>query len=269
MIKNIFIRNKRKSFSLIELTIVLAVSAILISAIAPVFIKQIQIKAGEKTALEIAAIQEAARAYYLDNNAWPSDVEVLKDNGYLDNQWQVYNPWHSPYCVTNASRYFSVFTHVPSEWTGLVSRDLPSTTVNNTEVRSTIPLPGFATETMPRGTIVLWRGDSCPAGFERVTELDGKFIVSDKAYAVNAGGNLTHYHEAGNYTMPDHNHILQTQITGRKIWVVDDTGGHGFYISEYNHTHSISGASDFSINGVSSETDSRPPYATILLCERE
>ena len=43
-----------KGFSLIELCIALGVLVILTSAITPVFIKRIQVKAGEKTALEMS-----------------------------------------------------------------------------------------------------------------------------------------------------------------------------------------------------------------------
>ena len=79
MRKNISINNK-KGFSLIELCIALGVLVILTSSITPVFIKRIQVKAGEKTALEMSVIEQAALSYYATNNAWPASIQALQSS---------------------------------------------------------------------------------------------------------------------------------------------------------------------------------------------
>ena len=80
MRKNISTNNKR-GFSLIELCIALGVLVILTSSIIPIFIKRIQVKAGEKTALEMSVIQQAASAYFVVNNAWPANLTALQNAG--------------------------------------------------------------------------------------------------------------------------------------------------------------------------------------------
>ncbi len=61
MRRNIFTTSK-KGFSLIELCIVMAILAVLTGSITPIFIKRIQIKAGEKTALEMLKKVEPVNA---------------------------------------------------------------------------------------------------------------------------------------------------------------------------------------------------------------
>ncbi|PIQ89934.1 MAG: hypothetical protein COV72_00475 [Candidatus Omnitrophica bacterium CG11_big_fil_rev_8_21_14_0_20_42_13] len=126
---------------------------------------------------------------------------------------------------------------------------------------------------MPSGAIVLWRGAACPQGYNRVSELDGKFLVSGAAYNAAAGGSNTHDHGGvtGNHAltiaeMPAHthggSHYHLPQATGDMMahtdWYAtaqssntDSTGGN------QGHSHTIS------------STDNRPEFATILLCEKE
>ena len=115
MRKNTSTSNK-KGFSLIELCIALGVLVILTSSITPVFIKRIQVKAGEKTALEMSVIQQAALAYYVANNAWPANIPALQNAGYLNPAWVANNPWQNVYTISSTSSAFTVSTVVPREW---------------------------------------------------------------------------------------------------------------------------------------------------------
>jgi len=56
----------KKGFSVLEAILVVTVMSIMLAAAAPNIVKGILSKYGAKTALDIAAIQEASRAYMLD-----------------------------------------------------------------------------------------------------------------------------------------------------------------------------------------------------------
>lgn len=185
MLRKISTVNK-KGFSLIELCIVFAIMAILAGSITPVFIRRVQIKAGEKAALEISLLQEAARAYFAANNAWPASIQVLQSAGYLSPSWITNNPWQNPYVISSNVNSFTVSTSVPQEWVNLVARDLPVSFVSVNTVSSTVPNPGNAvSETLPQGTIVMWSGSitSIPSGWilcdgtNGTPDLRDKFIV--------------------------------------------------------------------------------------------
>ena len=135
MRKNIYTSN-RKGFSLIELCIALGVLVILTSSITPVFIKRIQVKAGEKTALEMSVIQQAALSYYTANNAWPASIQALQSAGYLNPSWSANNPWQNVYTISFNASAFTVSTTVPQEWTNLVARDLPTSSISGAIVGS-------------------------------------------------------------------------------------------------------------------------------------
>ena len=91
MIKNTFTNNR--AFSLLEITVVIIIITILVSAAIPVFSRPYFEKAGNKTALDIGAIQEAARAYYISNNSWPGTKQGhtamgdLSAGNYLPASW--------------------------------------------------------------------------------------------------------------------------------------------------------------------------------------
>ena len=215
-----------KGFTLIELCIVMAILAILAGTITPVFIKGVQIKAGEKTALEISTIEQAALAYYVSNNAWPSDIQALQNGGYVNPSWVANNPWQNPYNVSSTPNSFTVSTTVPSEWTALVARDLPTSSVSGNSVASTVPSPG--TDAIPSGVIIMWSGTiaSIPPGWQLCDGTNGTPDLRDR-FVVGA--------------WQDDNGIAKTYVHG----VPEKIGGeamHRLTIAEMpSHTHSESG----------------------------
>ena len=161
--------NNKKGFSLIELCIALGILVILTSSITPVFIKRIQVKAGEKTALEMSVIQQAASAYFVVNNAWPANLTALQNTGYLNPSWITNNPWQNAYTISSTSSAFTVSTTVPQEWANLVARDLPTSSISGATVGSSVPAPGSAqNESLPIGSIIIWSGTvaSIPTGWQ-------------------------------------------------------------------------------------------------------
>jgi prepilin-type N-terminal cleavage/methylation domain-containing protein len=237
MRRNISINNK-KGFSLIELCITLGILVILTSSITPVFIKRIQVKAGEKTALEMSVIQQAALSYFVANNAWPANITVLQNAGYLNPSWFAFNPWQNAYTISSNSSAFTVSTTVPQEWTNLVARDLPTSSISGVTVGSTVPAPGSAgNNLLPVGAIIMWSGtlSSMPTGWQLcdgtngTPDLRGRFVmgVSSGENPGATGGSTTHTHTA------------TASSSTSQIWIDDNSGGTDYWGAPASHSHSI------------------------------
>ena len=217
--------NNKKGFSLIELCIVLIVFSILAGSITPIFIKGVEIKAGEKTALEMSSIQQAASAYFVANNAWPASIQALQSAGYLNPSWSAVNPWANAYTISSNSIAFTVSTTVPQEWTGLVARDLPTSSISGTSVGSTVPAP-TQNNSLPTGSIVIWSGTvaSIPSGWQLcdgsngTPDLRDRFVVgarqdSGSVPVTDVSGTLTQIGGEAKHTltideMPAHTHTI-------------------------------------------------------------
>ena len=216
MIKKGYTSNK-KSFTLAELTIVMAVLTISAGAVYPVLIRQIENKAAEKTALEMSVVQEAARAYYINTHAWPTGLGVLQTGGYLNPTWVTNNPFGNPYMISNTTATFTVSSALTAAGLcNLVALDLPTSNINGLSVSSTIGIPGSESilNKLPTKSIIMWDNsqcgalhpcntDGCPVGFSRVASLDGRFITGGTSYSPAAGGSNTHSHGAGSYATSD------------------------------------------------------------------
>lgn len=267
----------KSAFSLIELSIAMSVMAVLASSIVPIAIRSAQIRAGEKTALEISMLQEAGRNFYIDNHSWPTDIPTMQAQGYLNPQWNRLNPWHNPYQISSSNLQMTVNTDVPVQWTNLVASHLSAAVVNQTNVSSTVSSPGV-TGFVP-GVIVAWSGTiaNIPAGWalcdgtNGTPDLRDKFIIGAKdvngllmttvmGAPLQTGGSTSHDHGAqtGPHTltiteMPRHHHgYMATPWTGSRYdghssplmtqqvaGQTDDTGG------DQPHDHPIS--SDFNV----------------------
>ena len=249
--------NNKNGFSLIELCIVLAILAILAGSITPVFIKRIQVKAGEKTAVEMSVIQQAASAYFVTNNAWPANLAALQNAGYLNPSWVTNNPWQNVYAISSTANSFTVSTTVPQEWTVLVARDLPTSSISGVTVGSTVPAPGSAqNESLPIGSIVIWSGTvaSIPTGWQICDGTNGTPDLRDK-FIVGAGNNYSVGGKGGEAThtlttaeMPPHIHNMEGFQIGSR-WGAE-------------HPTVISGGAGISTGsaGGGQAHENRPPY---------
>lgn len=135
-------------------------------------------------------------------------------------------------------------------------------------------------ELVPTGAIILWRDDDeCPDGYSRVTEMDNKFLVSGPTYhpGTNDGsmGSNTHKHEAGEYKGPSHTHTVtkgpHSYTNSLTDYYLELSKGAGNSYSHYNLSTDIttSTSGTGSVIGTSALVDSRPEFATVILCEKE
>ena len=202
--------------------------AILAGSITPVFVKRIQIKAGEKTAQEISIIQQAGLSYFVENAGWPADLAALKTAGYLNPSWTANNPWQNPYVISSSTSGFTVSTSVPQEWTSLVARDLPASSISGTTITSSVPAPGTLQEdSLSVGSIVIWSGTvaSIPTnwqlcdGSNGTPDLRDRFVVgarqdSGGVAMTSVSGSLTRVGGEATHTLtineiPTHTHTYQ------------------------------------------------------------
>ena len=131
---------------------------------------------------------------------------------------------------------------------------------------------------VPSGVIVMVAGAICPAGYTRFAAVDNKFLVAGSAYNSSAGGSNTHSH-AMTLNIPAHQHAFSTGgsttsrnlnggkqagVSGGYIWPLE--GGEGSTPALQDHTR-VDGATTAS--GNASAADSRPEFATVLLCQKQ
>lgn len=121
-------------------------------------------------------------------------------------------------------------------------------------------------ETVPGGAIILWRGTSCPVGYTRVAELDGKFIVGGATYNAAAGGSNTQTH-----TIPSHTHSIK--VTGYSYNNNPPNGSIATSCQSCNGHGANRIAADYisteGWGGTTGSGDSRPEFATVIFCQKE
>ena len=158
MILNTFIDQPSKSFankqlkagySLLEMTVVLVIISILTAAAIPQLIKQYTVSAANKVALDMSAIEEAGRAYYIANNSWPASIAALQTTNYLPSSWNGINPFGysaaTPsiysYNISSTTSLLTVNTYVPVAAQPIIQNLLPVTSVSGNIVYSSVPVP--------------------------------------------------------------------------------------------------------------------------------
>lgn len=139
---------------------------------------------------------------------------------------------------------------------------------------STSNITDDANKLVPSGAIILWDSTSCPAGYSRVSALDGKFLVSNSIYDAAAGGSnakdLRHVHSG-----IQHAHSL-SDVANSQGWNAGRGNGSGTdsldaaMKGQVNSMTAEQNASDTTGNPTTdmSTVDIRPAYATILLCKK-
>ena len=145
-------RNDTSGFSLLEMTVVLIIISILTTAVIPQLIRQYTVNAANKVALDMSAIEEAGRVYYIANNSWPASVAALQTANYLPSSWNGINPFGysaaTPstynYNISSTTSLLTVNTYVPVAAQPIIQNLLPVTAVSGNTIYSSVPVPGGA-----------------------------------------------------------------------------------------------------------------------------
>ena len=108
----------RRGFSLLELSIVLAITAVLIAI--TLYSAKLAREAGlaERTVEEISSIAIASARYYSRYGTWPVSLSDLRGGGYLTPGSSDLNPFGNVYTITGGNEAVLVSTLLPK---GLVS----------------------------------------------------------------------------------------------------------------------------------------------------
>jgi prepilin-type N-terminal cleavage/methylation domain-containing protein len=225
----------KKGFTLIELSLVVVLTAILAGALIPNFVRSLHIEASRKTALEMSQIAEAGRIYYVQKNAWPADLEALKTERLLDSDWEGKNPFGEPYTLQLNGADLDVQTIVFPAMLPVVAGLLPMAAVEGAAVNMTVTPPGAALA-IPTGMIMSWTAPVVPDGWlmcagQAVSRVQRARLFAVIGTTYGAGDGTT------TFNLPD--------LRGRTVVGLDHMGG--------THAGVVTGAWGSSVGGTFGE----------------
>jgi prepilin-type N-terminal cleavage/methylation domain-containing protein len=170
--KKVILNRCKKGFTLLEMTIVLIIITILTSAAIPSLTQNYLNKVEQKVSMDINNIQNAALAYYVQKNAWPTSITPtganpptdLESNGFLPSGWNAMNPFGNLYTTSLSGSVFTVSTQVANGTQTTIINQLPTSSYSGDVVSSSLSPPG-SQSVMPTGTVIAWPSSTLPAGF--------------------------------------------------------------------------------------------------------
>lgn len=181
------------------MTVVLIIISMVATSIMPHMVQRYVINAGRKAALDMSAIEEAGRAYYVTNRTWPINIAVLQSGGYLPASWNGINPFWSGagdplgyyYNIASNASTLTVTTTVPSDAESTIKNLLPLVSTSGQSISSTVSIPG-SSSSLPSGSIILWSGSvaSIPNGWALCNGQNGTPDLTDR-FVMAAGGNYS------------------------------------------------------------------------------
>jgi microcystin-dependent protein len=155
------------------MAVVIAVGAMLLGGLVPNYLKGLRLEAARRTALEMAQIAEVSRAYYIEKNSWPSSLQQMSDDGFLDPRWKGSNAFGKPYVLELSDPGLIISAEVPIDLAGVVAGLLPMSSFEAGVVRSQVTAPGVQIPGIPVGSIISWTSLDLPDGW---LWCDGHFV---------------------------------------------------------------------------------------------
>jgi len=139
-------------FTLVELTVVMAVLTLLAALTTPSIRDELNRRRGDLTVQETQTLLDAARSYRSQKGVWPGNATCSNAISVLTNTSpamlvgiSTLNKYNSPVTTSCTSQTFSVDQNIVEDWDGYVANSLPGTTivsVGSSLIRSTIGIPG-------------------------------------------------------------------------------------------------------------------------------
>lgn len=126
---------------------------------------------------------------------------------------------------------------------------------------------------VPSGAVILWMSAACPAGYTRVSALDGKFLVGAATYSAAAGGSHTitpagtNTNESSHTHGDAHGHDSTGTALGGGSQCSNGDGGGCQTVNQSTSTTGSGSAHTHTFTGT--PFDNRPAFATILLCQKD
>ncbi|MBM94243.1 MAG: prepilin-type cleavage/methylation domain-containing protein [Oceanospirillaceae bacterium] len=144
------VASRQQGFTMLELTVVLAVMALLAALTTPNLVEQLNIKRADLTVQDTQQLIDAARSFRSNTGTWPGGAtcatakDVLEANDYLPALPDVnrYDKAISTVCTGNM---FGVVQGAIADWDGYLVNSLPGTTISNAatfEITTFIGIPG-------------------------------------------------------------------------------------------------------------------------------
>lgn len=146
--------------------------------------------------------------------------------------------------------------------------DAAKTADRLTAAMTTSTITDDANKLVPSGAVILWTGSTCPAGYTRLSALDGAMIKGGASYsppvAQTTAELAAHMHNG-----PSHTHVMNAHKHGIKTdeddWV-DGRGSGGAFIG-YNAIQNETASMQATGSGSTSSTGSGT-VATLLFCRK-
>lgn len=126
-----------------------------------------------------------------------------------------------------------------------------------------------ASRLVPSGAVILWTSTACPTGYTRLSTLDGKFLVSGSAFSAAAGGSNSHTHSAGSFSAASHSHSGTTSSPVSGAFSDGGSGDRSYSSGSHTHNLTTSASGALPVSGTSAAADSRPEFATVILCQKD
>jgi len=244
-------------FSLIELSIVMAVMSVMATAMVPNMLAQHQEKLVEATVDAYYHIADAAKAYEMDKGFWPgfqeaeggdcapilsgeTGLQVLFNEGYIHTPTMA-NPWQNggaqafqvqakafpADCSGDCERcdLELVSDNIPASAQNMLTKLLPAATCDAagscTALMSAEPgAGGGGGGAMPAGGVMMFE-DGCPAGWAEVDGLAGRMPVG----VGNGGVGMDNTYAAGDKGGTIGLRLMGSATMGTRGWVKENMGG--------------------------------------------
>ncbi|KAB0728114.1 prepilin-type N-terminal cleavage/methylation domain-containing protein, partial [Pseudomonas aeruginosa] len=145
-------RTREAGFTLLELSVVIAIMSMLAVMSVPRYLEEINDNRVKLAASETQTVIDAARTYRARNGSWPGGatclqaIQALQDNvpPLIPGNLSV-NKFNKAVSTSCTAFTFSVDQEVAQDWDGVLSNMLPGTSIVDTaanRIRTTIGVPG-------------------------------------------------------------------------------------------------------------------------------